>query len=55
MTTYTNEEIQQNIETLTKKMDGYKLARTNLTLDINIIEKQIETWEELDKSQYKMF
>ena len=37
--TYTQEEINRNIETLTNKMDNLKLERTELTKNINSIKK----------------
>lgn len=55
MTTYTNEEIQKNIETLSNRVDSLKLDRTELTRLISELRKQVLYWQELDKSQYKMF
>jgi len=53
--TYTQQEVLKNIKTLTEKMDNLKHARTALSKDINSIKKQIEEWEKLDISQYKIF
>ena len=39
--TYTQEEINRNIETLTNKMDNLKLERTELTKNINSIKNAI--------------
>jgi len=55
MKTYTNEEIQKNIEMLSNRMDSLKLDRTELNRLIGELRKQIAYWNELDKSQYKMF
>ena len=52
---YTEKEIRYNIETLTEKLQGLKMVRTEISQDINRINKQIIAWEELDDSQFKMF
>ena len=53
--TYTDKEIQSNIENLTNQMNQLKLDRTELSQSINSMKKQIQSWLELDKSQLKMF
>lgn len=53
--TYTQKEVQKNIETLTNRMESLKLERTELTKSINSIKKQITEWLDLDQSQFKMF
>ena len=55
MGTYTNEEIQSNINKLNTRIDQLKLQRTDITQNINHLKKQIEEWELLDTSQLKMF
>lgn len=55
MNTYTNEEIQKNIETLSNRVDSLKLDRTELNRLLGELRKQVLYWQELDKSQYKMF
>jgi hypothetical protein len=53
--TYTFKEVQNNIDTLTEKMELMKLQRSELTKNINSLNKQIKNWQELDQSQFKMF
>ena len=53
--TYTEKEIRYNIETLTEKLQGLKMVRTEISQEINQVTKQIVAWEELDDSQFKMF
>lgn len=53
--TYTQAEVNRNIETLTNKMELLKLERTELTQNINLTKKQVDYWLKLDKSQLKMF
>lgn len=53
--TYTQKEISTNIEILTEKMEVLKLNRTEISKQINSLKKQIEFWNSLDISQYKMF
>ena len=53
--TYTNEEVQANIEELTNSMEKLKLDRTEMSQNINALKKQIAEWLALDKSQFKMF
>lgn len=53
--TYTQKEISTNIEILTEKMEALKLNRTEISKQINSLKKQIEFWNSLDISQYKMF
>ena len=52
---YTEKEIRYNIETLTEKLQGLKMVRTEISQEINQVTKQIVAWEELDDSQFKMF
>ena len=52
---YTEKEIQHNIETLTEKLQGLKTVRTEISQEINQVTKQIVAWEELDDNQIKMF
>lgn len=53
--TYTEEEIQSNINTLSNTLDDLLLRRKSINKDILNTKKQIKYWEELDESQYKMF
>jgi|TARA_B100000809_G_scaffold225645_1_gene236755 prefoldin subunit 5 len=53
--TYTEKEIQHNIDTLNKRVDDLKLSRTEISQEINQVKKQVVAWEELDDSQFKMF
>ena len=53
--TYTEKEIQHNIDTLNKRVDDLKLSRTEISQEINQVKKQIIAWEELNDSQFKMF
>ena len=53
--TYTQKEVQENIEKLTNILEDKKLKRTELTKSINQTKKQIDYWLELDKSQTKLF
>ncbi len=52
---YTEKEIQYNIDTLNEIVDNLKLSRTEISQEINQVNKQIIAWEELDYSQFKMF
>jgi len=52
---YTEKEIQHNIDTLNKRVDDLKLSRTDISQEINQVKKQVVAWEELDDSQFKMF
>ena len=52
---YTEKEIQHNIDTLNKRVDDLKLSRTEISQEINQVTKQIVAWEELDDNQFKMF
>ena len=54
-TTYTEKEIQYNIDTLNEIVDNLKLSATDISQEINQVKKQIIAWEELDDSQFKMF
>jgi len=53
--TYTEKEIQYNIDTLNEIVDNLKLSATEISQEINQVKKQIIAWEELDDSQFKMF
>jgi hypothetical protein len=53
--TYTEKEIQYNIDTLNEIVDNLKLSRTEISQEVNQVKKQIVAWEELDDSQFKMF
>ena len=55
METYTNKEIQENIEKLTNRIDRLKSERTNISQEINRLNKQVVEWELLDLSQIKLF
>jgi len=52
---YTEKEIQHNIDTLNKRVDDLKLSRAEISQEINQVKKQVVAWEELDDSQFKMF
>jgi len=52
---YTEKEIQHNIDTLNKRVDDLELSRTEISQEINQVKKQVVAWEELDDSQFKMF
>jgi FtsZ-binding cell division protein ZapB len=54
-TTYTQLEVDSNINTLTCEMDDLKLKRSEVSKQITQIKKQIVVWQELDKAQFKMF
>lgn len=53
--TYTEKEINKNIEALNERMESLKLNRSEISQDINQVKKQILAWEEMDNSQFKMF
>ena len=53
--TYTEKEIQHNIDTLNKRVGDLKLSRTEISQEINQVKKQVVAWEELNDSQFKMF
>ena len=53
--TYTEKEIQYNIDTLNEIVDNLKLRATEISQEINQVKKQIVAWERLDDSQFKMF
>ena len=53
--TYTEKEINKNIEALNERMESLKLNMSEISQDINQVKKQILAWEELDNSQFKMF
>jgi predicted DNA-binding protein YlxM (UPF0122 family) len=53
--TYTEKEIQYNIDTLNEIVDNLKLSRTEISQEINQVKKQVVAWEELNDSQFKMF
>ena len=55
METYTNKEIQENIDKLTNRIDRLKCERTNISQEINKLKKQVIEWELLDLSQIKLF
>ena len=55
MKTYTQKEITENIEKLSNIIDDLKMQRTSITKSINNTKKQVLYWQELDKSQLKMF
>lgn len=52
---YTQQEINSNINILSNELDTLKLKRTELSKQITHTKKQIIYWEELDKSQLKIF
>lgn len=53
--TYTNKEVISNINLLKNELDDLKAERLELSRKIAHTKKQIVYWEELDKSQFKMF
>jgi len=53
--TYTQEEVLNNISILEIKKEELLLKRKELNLEIKEKKDAIKKWEELDKSQYKMF
>jgi prefoldin subunit 5 len=53
--TYTNKEIQENIDKLTNRIDRLKSERTNIDQEINKLKKQVVEWELLNLSQIKLF
>lgn len=55
METYTNKEIQENIDKLTNRIDRLKSERTNIDQEINKLKKQVVEWELLNLSQIKLF
>lgn len=55
MKTYTNKEIQENIDKLTNKINRLKSEITNISQEINKLKKQVVEWESLDLSQIKLF
>ena len=52
---YTQKEINSFISSLSDSLDLMKKERTTLSQNINNAKKQIQYWENLDKSQLKMF
>ena len=55
MGNYTQKEVLENIEKLTKKSDSLKLQRTSLSQEINSLKKQIKVWVDIDMSQFKLY
>jgi len=55
METYTNKEIQENIKKLTNRINRLKSERTNISQEINRLNKQVVEWGLLDSSQIKLF
>lgn len=55
MEKYTQQEVDSKINVLTTSLEDLKLKRTELSQQINNTKKQILYWEELDKSQLKLF
>jgi hypothetical protein len=53
--TYTQSEINSNINTLTVRLDSLILERKAIASAITSIKKQIKGWEEIDENQYKIF
>mgnify|MGYP003675829837 CR=1 FL=1 len=53
--TYTQKEVDSNVNTLTSEMEDLKLKRSEISKQITQIKKQIVVWQELDKAQFKMF
>lgn len=53
--TYTQKEIDYNITKLNNILESSKLKRTEITKAINETKKQIKYWEDIDKSQLKLF
>lgn len=52
---YTKEEISLNLDKVNNIIDSLKAKRTDITKDINQAKKQLKYWEDLDKSQLKLF
>ena len=53
--TYTQKEVVSNINILANELEELKAQRLELSRKITHTKKQILYWEELDKSQFKMF
>lgn len=53
--TYTQREVDSNINVLSNELEELKLKRTELSRNITHVKKQIIIWQELDKKQYKIF
>jgi hypothetical protein len=53
--TYTQEEIDSNINILTISLESLTIKRKSINSDIRNVKKQILYWEELNKNQYKLF
>jgi hypothetical protein len=53
--TYTQKEIDSNINILNTDLDLLKSQRTDLSKNINDKKKQILIWQELDIAQCKIF
>lgn len=53
--TYTQEEIDSNINILASSLESLTIKRKSINSDIRNVKKQILYWEELNKNQYKLF
>lgn len=51
---YTQKEIQAKIDVLTNKIDKEKRKRTEITVNINNMNKDLKSWLEFDMSQCKL-
>ncbi len=55
MKTYTNTEIQTNINDLADKIYRLETDSKGNRKEINFLKNQIAYWEGLDRNQYRMF
>ena len=53
--TYTQEEIESNINKLSDNIELLKKERTEISQNINSLKKQVVYWEDMQLNQYKMF
>ena len=53
--TYTQKEIESNINKLSDSIELKKKERTELSQHINNLKKQVKYWEDMQLTQYKMF
>lgn len=52
---YTEQEIKENINQLTKKLDNEIYKRKSLNKNIRNLKSQIQFWENLNINQSKLF
>jgi len=55
METYTNKEIQDNIEKLTNRINRLRSERTNISQEINRLNEMLSELELLGLNQTKLF